>query len=66
MKTPFICEGLEQLSHSCVPPQQIQVYRLNLLVYGFTDYIVQFHLNILAKRRIIVEDYCREIADLGL
>lgn len=35
-------------------------------VYGFTDALVQFHLNVLTKRTSTVEHDCRGIVGLGL
>lgn len=55
-------------SSTCTQLPNISKFRVidfNLFVYGFTDGIVQSHLNILTKRTIIIENFCREI-DLGL
>ena len=66
MGIPTVCWALQQHLHSLSHISKFRVIDFNLLIYGFTDGIVQSHLSILTKRTIIIENFCRRIVDLGL
>ena len=50
MGIPTVCWALQQHLHSLSHISKFRVIDFNLLIYGFTDGIVQSHLSILTKK----------------